>query len=72
MFWLNVSKGLSYATGGIVLILASYNIYNFVYKQQKYKVWTILLFYIFTVLILISSIWVAAILPFDNYCALVW
>ena len=35
--WINVTKIIIFILGTILLVLCGYNIYNYLFKQHKYK-----------------------------------
>lgn len=67
-----MAKSIVGALTMAVLILFAYNSYYFVYKQRKYRVATILLFYVVGAPLTVSVLSYALMLPLDNYCNFLW
>ena len=56
----------------LTLLLCLYNVYNYLYKQKRYKQCTISLFYVTSILILICACGYLLIIPFDCTCKWNW
>ena len=67
-----VSKVLIDLIGGCLLGLSSFNIYNYLYKHQKYKEPTILVFYFAAVSTILLCMAITFVIPITNYCYLEW
>ena len=57
---------------GISLFFGFFNIYNFLYRQAKYKEITNVIIYIAAILCLVLNIAYVFIVPSDDYCTLNW
>ena len=69
---LTYSKILNYVCSFPLIVLACCNIYLFLYRQSKYKVWSIDMFYISALLTIAFIIWTTAIIPITDYCSVIW
>ena len=58
--------------GSVLIFFGSYNIYCYLIKQKKYKVWANVGLYVSALLCISLNIAFALTVPFDNYCTCVW
>lgn len=70
--WILVSKILVVTLASGVLLLLTFNTIFFVVKQKKYRVPTILLFYVVSFLLTTCTLTYSLLVPLSNYCGVGW
>lgn len=70
--WVVTSRILVIFCGCCLLILSLINLYFFVIVQKKYKVPTILLFYIVAILLITCTVTYTWTEPIKDYCKIGW
>ena len=70
--WIIGTKVVIFICGTMLLLLFTINTYKYLIKQQKYKVLTISLFYLVSLMSIVLVMYVAFITPYKDYCALNW
>ena len=58
--------------GSFVLICGFYLVYNYLYKQKRYKVYANVGIYVSSIACIALNIAYAAYVPFTDYCNLTW
>jgi len=58
--------------GSFTVLFGLYNVYHFLYKLQKYRVWVNTAIYVAAILCLALNMAFAMICPLENYCTLSW
>ena len=72
MKWFTVAKIVVFVLGAMLLILCSYNVYNYLLKHHKFKQLTISLFYVTAIINMVLLIIYSLIVPYRDYCKWEW
>ena len=62
----------TYICGVLLFIFGCYNIYHYLYKQQKYKVYANIIIYTASMCCIMLDMAFAQIVPLTDYCRLRW
>ena len=58
--------------GSVLCFFGVYNVYNYLYKQEKYKMWVNTLLYIASILCVTLNMAYSLLVPISDYCNPNW
>ena len=59
-------------SGSVLIFFGFWNVYHYLYKQEKYKVWPNTLLYVASILCVTLNMTYSLFVPFKDYCNPIW